>query len=571
MAGTGKSTISRTVSSHFSQRDSLAASFFFKRGESNRGNCTRFFSTVAVQLALREPGYAAGLRSSLTEDPSLASKSLREQCNKLVIEPLSGIPPGRRKVKTLIMVVDALDECDNDNDIRLLIHLLSGASWDPAPWRLKTFITSRPELPIRLGFGAVEGTFQDLILHEVSADVVESDIRVYLEDELAKIKGDFNLSVPAHRQLDDSWPNHNSITTLSEMAVPLFIFAATVCRFVADRKAGTPEKQLQRFLDYKSSERASSKLGAIYLPILEQTVSGLSENTREEALVDFRLVVGTIVLLYEAIPAGSLGTIINCSVKQIEERLDLLHSVLNVPSSPEKPIRLLHLSFRDFLTDEKNENGNHAFWVDQQRGHEVIAHGCISIMERLLRKDIKQTNLIYQPDDEENEGDEKSQNETPLPEELKYACKWWIQHLVEARVRLRDADRIHNFIDKHFLHWTEAVCVPDIKADVLGLWRSLGPLIDVSPVPEHGCCLSFCGTKRKLRSTRHLSFMLSTRTRSGCFLPMCTSSTALLCQHIHRCSFSPRRIALSGGGMPRKYQTGSPSADAFTPTGTLWR
>jgi hypothetical protein len=458
------------MSSAFSKKGSLAASFFFKRGEGNRGNCARFFSTVAVQLALREPAYAAGLRSSLSQDPSLTSKSLREQWDKLVMEPLSRVPLQQRRVKTLVIVVDALDECDNDNDIRLLIHLLSSAAWAPEPWRLKTFITSRPELPIRLGFGAVEGTFQDLILHEVSADVVESDIRVYLEDELAKIRDDFNLSVAPHRRLDTSWPSQTSVKTISEMAVPLFIFAATVCRFVSDRKAGSPEKQLQLFLDYKSSERVSSKLGVIYLPILEQTVSELSSAERAEALTDFRLIVGTVVLLFEGLPVGSLTNIIKRPLARIEERLDLLHSVLNVPSSPEIPVRLLHLSFRDFLTDTENGNGINPFWIDHERGHEAIACGCIEVMKHLLHKDMKQT---Y------GSKDEKFKAEVSLPKELEYACRWWIPHLIEAKVRLRENDWVHSFIDKHFLHWLEATCLAGMNADVLGLWKSLGPILNV--------------------------------------------------------------------------------------------
>src|SRR6266516_2512004 len=43
MAGTGKSTISRTVAQIFSDRGQLGASFFFKRGERDRENASLFF------------------------------------------------------------------------------------------------------------------------------------------------------------------------------------------------------------------------------------------------------------------------------------------------------------------------------------------------------------------------------------------------------------------------------------------------------------------------------------------------------------------------------------------------
>jgi predicted alpha/beta-fold hydrolase len=50
MAGTGKSTISRTLARNFSDNGFLAASFFFKRGENNRGGVSKFFSTIINQL-----------------------------------------------------------------------------------------------------------------------------------------------------------------------------------------------------------------------------------------------------------------------------------------------------------------------------------------------------------------------------------------------------------------------------------------------------------------------------------------------------------------------------------------
>src|SRR6478735_2455317 len=49
-AGTGKSTISRTVAWSRSKQGDLGASFFFKRGEVDRGNLAKFVPTVARRL-----------------------------------------------------------------------------------------------------------------------------------------------------------------------------------------------------------------------------------------------------------------------------------------------------------------------------------------------------------------------------------------------------------------------------------------------------------------------------------------------------------------------------------------
>ncbi len=50
MAGTGKSTIARTVARSFADKGQLGASFFFKKGEGNRGNASKLLITLAVDL-----------------------------------------------------------------------------------------------------------------------------------------------------------------------------------------------------------------------------------------------------------------------------------------------------------------------------------------------------------------------------------------------------------------------------------------------------------------------------------------------------------------------------------------
>lgn len=52
MAGTGKSTISRTIAKSFKGAKLLGANFFFKRGEGDRGNAMKLFPTIARQLAV---------------------------------------------------------------------------------------------------------------------------------------------------------------------------------------------------------------------------------------------------------------------------------------------------------------------------------------------------------------------------------------------------------------------------------------------------------------------------------------------------------------------------------------
>lgn len=277
MAGTGKSTISRSVAQSFADKRDLGASFFFKRGERDRGNAALLFTTIASQLVVKEPALAADVSAAIEADPAVASKALREQFEQLILKPLENLKGEPDTRKRIVIVVDALDECERDDDIRIIIHLLSRAKTSSSV-QLRAFVTSRPELPIRLGFKDIGGKYQGLVLHEIPKPIIEHDIATFLGDKLRSIGSDHNSLFGGEQQLPLDWPAPENIQALAEMAVPLFIFAATACRFIGDQAWSDPAGQLAKVLEYQSKTQQShiDKLDATYRPVLDQLVGGRS-------------------------------------------------------------------------------------------------------------------------------------------------------------------------------------------------------------------------------------------------------------------------------------------------------
>ena len=89
MAGTGKSTIARTVAEDFDADGLLGASFFFKRGEGERGNASRFFTTITLDLVHKVPALVPYVKSAIESEPRISGKSLKDQFEKLIFQPLS--------------------------------------------------------------------------------------------------------------------------------------------------------------------------------------------------------------------------------------------------------------------------------------------------------------------------------------------------------------------------------------------------------------------------------------------------------------------------------------------------
>ncbi|EXL39096.1 hypothetical protein FOCG_18284 [Fusarium oxysporum f. sp. radicis-lycopersici 26381] len=304
MAGTGKSTISRTVAQSRSKRGDLGASFFFRRGEVDRGNLNKLISTLAHQLALSIPGVASFIKKTVDAHPAIVGKSVEEQFKSLVQEPLSRVVATATAPSSVVLVIDALDECDQDADVRLLINILSQGKLLRS--RLRVFLTSRPELPIRLGFSEVQGSYQDLVLHEIPAQIVEHDIVVFLDDEFKKIRHDFNMTVGNERKLPPDWPGRLTVQMLAQMAVPLFIFAATVCRFIGDRKRDSPPIQLCKVLGYESKGHVS-QLDRTYGPVLRSLIADVSEDDKKQIVKDFKMIVGSIVMLANPLSVWALS------------------------------------------------------------------------------------------------------------------------------------------------------------------------------------------------------------------------------------------------------------------------
>ena len=105
----------------------------------------------------------------------------------LILKPLSKLEAGSLR-QPLILVIDALDECDDDSDIKQILRLLSEAK-TLETIRLRIFLTSRPETPIRLGFRKMPGILhQDLILHEIPRRTVDNGILKFFEYKLGVIR-----------------------------------------------------------------------------------------------------------------------------------------------------------------------------------------------------------------------------------------------------------------------------------------------------------------------------------------------------------------------------------------------
>ena len=458
MAGTGKSTVARTVAQSFAKDRCLGASFFFRRGESDRGNASRFVATIAKDLMRSVPAMSSGLRTALDNNLELCYKSLAHQFEKLIIEPLSAkkryVDPNRR----LFIVLDALDECEQSEDIRVVLRLLIRLR-NLKHMNIHVFVTSRPEASLRLGFAELDdGTYKDLILHNVPRKIIDRDIDIYLVHELAKIR--------ESRYLPLDWPGTSNIQKLGEIVSPLFIVAATVCRFIGENTA-VPDRRLNDILNYHLE--GLTELDKIYRLVMNSLFQSQNPSEQERLSKDFRDIVGSIVVLKDPLSIRSLANLAERDEADISAQLNSLHSVLDVPNGKAEPIRILHTSFRDLITDPQKTKKD-LFWVDEKEKHKRLALLSVKLLStsRNLRRNI--CNILPNT---KRHSINKEAVDSKLSPEVQYACRFWITHLVQSYDIIGEEwTSVSKFLRMHFLHWLEAM-------SLIGLSTSCFRMVDL--------------------------------------------------------------------------------------------
>jgi len=487
LAGTGKSTIARTVARTYSERGRLGASFFFSKGGGDVGHAGKFFTSIAVQLARNVATLSRHICEAIAAHSNIASQSLYDQWRQLILGPLSKLD-GRSCQPSYILVVDALDECSNDNDIRVILRLLAEAG-SLRTVKLQVFLTSRPEIPIRYGLCQIsDAEHQDFVLHNISPSIISHDISLFLAHDLALI-GQEN-------SLEAGWPGAEAIQRLVQRASGLFIWAATACRFIREgRNFATDRLSIilkdssmdEFFTDDSATDDDSNDdpavapeehLNKLYLTVLRNSARNYKKQEKKRWYKLLKTTIGTITVLFSPLSTSSLAGVLHVRREEVIRRLNDLHSILAIPEERAQPIRLQHPSFRDFLFDEKRCADSN-FWVDEKQAHQTLAANCIRLMSNSLKQDIYDlgTPGALVTDIENN------QVEQCLSPEVQYACLYWIDHLQKSGAQLYDNDLVHQFLEMHLLHWLEALSwIRKISEGILAI-TSLESIALVSQLP----------------------------------------------------------------------------------------
>ena len=440
LAGTGKSTIAKTIAERLFADDLLGASFFCSRDFQDRRNIELIFPTLAIQLARRYTGFRSIFVPLIQSDPGIAHESLCDQMEKLIVHPLK-----ESKISTVI-VIDALDECEDEEPASAILSVIGRlASQIP---KVKFFLTGRPEARISRGFrlpllAKITDTF---ILHGIKPEQVNSDIQLFFRESF--------LELATHSDGLDCWPTKEQLAQLSQRAAGLFVYAAATVKFVNDSKRN-PRERLDTLLQSKKiGAREGKSLDMLYTSILQEAFGNdLEDDSRTCSIL------GAVMLATNPLSPSAIARLLGFDAEDIQSSLSPMNSLLILHEDVSQPIRPFHRSFPDFITNP-TQCTNQRFYISPPDHHLELLVGCLDLMNRTLKK-----NMCKIPDAVANVdiGNLKERAERFIDPALQYACMSWHIHLVDAHTIPAHAATItptlRQFLSTKFLFWLEVLSI----------------------------------------------------------------------------------------------------------------
>jgi hypothetical protein len=381
--------------------------------------------------------YRNKLVAILETDPDIGHYGLKEQFAKLIVAPLVECDCNK------VIVIDALDECSAPDATRNLLAAFIHHAHLP----IKILFSSRPEPQMRENLDDPESN-RILRLHDVEEDVVMRDICLYLENRFADLS--------RRRKLKD-WPSQVDLQPVLHLCGTFFIYAFTVLEYIS--ATGDPQRRLASLVASSGStqtNRRYSRVDQLYAFIMESA----SDGVEADEFTAMRDILSTIILLRSPLPLNAIGLLLGQNIHP-EGELMALHSVVNIPSVPERPVSIFHASFADYMTDQSQSL---QFFVDPTIGHTFLATKSLQCMNRHLRRNI---------------GPLPEGQSQYLPQSLTYSCVHWVAHLAAGPRTDQILDLLQVFFNEHFLHWMEFLGLIGRLEDALTSLRVASVILEV--------------------------------------------------------------------------------------------
>ena len=377
------------------------------------------------------------------------------QFQKLFVELLARQPASDTPI---VIILDALDECDTDHGARLLMWLSNHI--EQIPVHIRFLITGRPEISIlsHLNRQPLLTSIHVLRLEKVDQEIVHKDIMIYLKHSLNGLTWDIPVEWTATSE---------DVEALTKMADRLFIFAATTVRHICSRSLHRPPKAIITDL----LQLKTPFLDQLYFGILNEAVP----KDEPECVANYQKILGAILHLAEPLSAEALAGLLGLQMSDILYTLQSLSSVLH-SQTKSQTVSIIHLSFREYVT-RSIANQREDLVCREDIHHKSLALYTLQLMAKELRFNIIDFPSSYMCNTDVKDLPERLNKN--VSSQLAYSCNFWSFHLKEYVTEDEIVGYVRYFIERKLLYWLE-LC--SLLGKISNAQHSLQRLLDWSKV-----------------------------------------------------------------------------------------
>jgi hypothetical protein len=398
--GIGKTSLAHSICANLHERNHLAGAFFCQRDDNNLSHPINILPTFIHNLATIFPSFRTIVAKHLRDDPNLTPASMEDS---LFLDFVRSLP--RHPDHTLVLVIDALDECGNHQNRQDVLKALTDAA-ALAPW-LKIIITSRPEADIKRFFRGLTGSSHSS--YDLGTDQDASDdLKTFARSQFALVASQWRIRTV--------WPEESDFNELIYRANGLFIFIKTLVLTL--EKSDDAEESLKEALQGSTGTGLESLYG-LYSSILK---------AHSHLRGFWRMIVVITTAQYRPLCEESIAKLTGVKPNLVEKWVDVLSSLLYRDEGANGAIRARHLSITDFFLSDRCE-----YQASLREAHAYQGIACLETMVKGLRFNIcnLEDSRLANADIEDLPSRVKENVSGPL----QYSCLHWSNHLCSSANR----------------------------------------------------------------------------------------------------------------------------------------
>jgi hypothetical protein len=350
------------------------------------------------------------------------------------------------------LMVDALDECDSG--LSQLLDLITRNSSEPS--RVKWLVSSRNRYDIEEWLRPA-GSRAKLSL-ELNSFHISQAVNAFINLKVSKLTEQKRYKSELREKIR---------SYLCAKADGTFLWVALVCKELQSVQVRKTLSVLEKF---------PPGLQPLYERMMEQIYC--LEDSED---VEFcSRILSSATLAYRPLHLKELVATAGLQeqpddLESLNELVDLCGSFITVR---EEIVYFIHQSAKDYFSTGK---GARIFLLGQEEEHHKIACRSLRLMSDTLKRDICGLRMPGALLDELSDV-----NQDPLAH-IRYACCYWVDHLNQARglhlqTSLLDGGIVHEFLQKHLLHWLEVLSLTEKMSEGVLTITSLESYVLVSPL-----------------------------------------------------------------------------------------